>query len=117
MGHLKANCPKITRQYPLNNDIAAVNSVDVLYNSAPSKGDPSSPIQIGVIVWVVSKVLVWALVLLKVMMLQCPPIGPSTSNQECVCEEWGPSVHIPDVESTIIGRCWELGPAEIRCTR
>ena len=39
MGHLKANCPKITRQYPLNyisvdKDVDTVySSVDIVYNS------------------------------------------------------------------------------------
>ena len=36
------------------------------------------------------------------------PSGPGSSTQECVREELGPSVYIPDVESTTIGRCWKL---------
>ena len=43
MGHLKANSPKITRQYPLNyisvdKDVDTVcSSVDIVYNSIQSK--------------------------------------------------------------------------------
>ena len=38
MGHLKANYPKIPRQYPLNNDIAVVNSVDVVQQCTKQRG-------------------------------------------------------------------------------
>ena len=102
MGHFKANCPKINRQYPLNNNILVVNSVNVSYNSTQGKGGLSSGDSVGTdkgngmgIIVQSNDVVV-------------SPSGPGSSTQECVREELGPSVYIPDVESTTIGRCWEL---------
>ena len=102
MGHLKANCPKINRQYPLNNNILVVNNVNVSCNSTQGKGGLFSGDSVGTDKGNSMGIIAQS------RDVTVSPSGPDSSSQECVCEERGPSVDIPDVELTTIGRCWEL---------